>query len=72
MTTPNLTKTETNALKWLRQRNGDGVFDKHHVLLAAGETAHFMRSTWNSLRDKGMIEYYGEKNKRVRIVGAAQ
>lgn len=28
-----------SALKWLRNRNGDGVFDRNQVLNAAGERA---------------------------------
>jgi hypothetical protein len=49
----------TKALKWLQDRGGDACFDKHGVVLAQGETAPFMRSTWNQLRDEGLIEYYG-------------
>ena len=46
------------AVVWLREHNGDGVFDKHGVVLAAGETGPFMRSTWNTLRDAGLVEFY--------------
>jgi len=62
-----MTKSQSEALKWFQERGGDGVFDKCGVLLVRGERAPFMRSTWNSLRDIGKIEFY-LKNKRVRIV----
>lgn len=53
-----LTKAQAAALEWFRERGGDGVLDRHGVLLAAGETAPFTRSTWNGLRDKGLLEFY--------------
>lgn len=62
-----MTKSATLALDWLRKRNGDGMFDKHGVVLAAGESAPFMRSTWNKLHDLGKIEFYGGKTGRGRL-----
>lgn len=62
-----LTKAQRDALKWLSEHNGDGCFDKNGVLMAAGETAPVMRSTWNKLRDLGAVEFY-ENRKRVRVV----
>ncbi len=53
-----MTKAQTAALEWLKAHNGTGVFDKHGVLLAAGESAPFMRSTWNALRDTGHVDIY--------------
>lgn len=58
------------ALDWLRKRGGDGMFDKNGVLLASGELAPFMRSTWNALRDLGLVEFYNPTGKgrgRVRL-----
>jgi hypothetical protein len=68
---PKLTKSQSNALRWLADRNGDGVFDRNGVLLAAGELAPFMRSTWNALRDLGLIEFYNPTGKgrgRARLI----
>lgn len=59
------TKAQLAALKWLRFRNGTGLFDKNDVLLAAGELAPVMRSTWNALRDAGLLRIEG---KRVTIM----
>jgi hypothetical protein len=60
------------ALKWLRNRNGDGVFDKHQVLTAAGERAPVMRSTWNKLADAGLVEFYlGRRRIRATPAGLA-
>lgn len=53
-----VTKAQAAALKWLRERGGDGCFDKNGVLFAAGETAPFTRQTWNGLRDAGLLVFY--------------
>ena len=53
-----LTGAQRKALDWLEQHNGDGMFDQNGVLLAAGESGPFMRSTWNGLRKAGWVEFY--------------
>ena len=65
-----MSRSMADALRWLRERGGDGVFAdrSHQVLYARGEKAPFMRSTWNALRDLGAVEFYG--NRRCRICGA--
>lgn len=50
-----MTRAQEAALKWLREHNGTGLFDKNGVLMAAGELAPVMRSTWNALRDAGCV-----------------
>jgi hypothetical protein len=60
---PQLTKAQGEALRWLADRNGDGCFDNNGVLLAGGELAPVMRSTWNALRDVGLIEFYNPAGK---------
>ncbi len=60
------TKAQLSALKWLRNRNGDGVFDKHQVLMAAGESAPVMRATWNALERCGLVEFHLNR-RRVRV-----
>lgn len=67
----NLSKPQSKALDWLRERSGDGVFDRNGVLIACGESAPFMRSTWNALRDAGLIEFYGSGRGRARLTKAA-
>jgi DNA-binding MarR family transcriptional regulator len=62
-----LTEAQRAALRWLREHNGDGVFDVNHVLLAAGENAPVMRSTWNKLSEAGFVEFYQDR-KRLRLV----
>lgn len=64
-----LTEAQRLALKWLRDHNGTGMFDKNGVLLAAGELGGFMRSTWNALRDFGCITI---EKKRVAITEAGR
>jgi hypothetical protein len=65
-----LTQSQADALKWLRDHNGTGVFNKNGVLLAAGELAPFMRSTWNALSKAGMVDIWrpGTRGpKRVQV-----
>lgn len=57
------------ALKWLRNRNGDGVFDRNQVLVAGGDRAPVMRSTWNKLSGAGLVEFYLER-RRLRVTEA--
>ncbi len=46
---PELTVAQKRALRWLYNRGGEGVFNKNQTLLAHGELAGVMRTTWNSL-----------------------
>ncbi|WP_342711528.1 hypothetical protein AAFG13_06710 [Bradyrhizobium sp. B124] len=67
---PQLTHAQREALRWLSEHNGDGCFDRNGVLLAAGELAPFMRSTWNALAAVGLVEFYNPAGKgrgRVRL-----
>jgi hypothetical protein len=67
---PGLTNAQRDALLWLAEHNGDGVFNRNGVLLAAGELAPVMRSTWNALRALGLVQFYnpaGEGRGRVRL-----
>lgn len=66
-----LTKAQRSALLWLRNRNGDGMFDRNGVLLAAGQTAPVMRSTWNKLKAAGLVESYARIRLRVTELGRA-
>lgn len=68
---PNLTDSQKSALLWLRNRNGDGVFDKHQVLTAAGERAPYLRSTWSKLESCGLVERY-LNGRRLRITDAGK
>lgn len=61
-----LTRAQRAALLWLKNRNGDGVFDRTGVLIAAGERAGVMRMTWNTLGDRGCVEFYANR-KRLRV-----
>lgn len=63
------TDAQKSALKWLKNRSGDGVFDKNQFLTACGERAPVMRSTWTCLERLGFIERY-MNNRRVKITEA--
>jgi len=66
-----MTSAQKSALLWLRNRNGDGMFDRNGVLLAGGCSAPVMRATWNKLRDAGLVEVYNGKRLRVTEAGLA-
>lgn len=64
------TEAQRAALKWLRDRGCEGVFGKRGgVLLAAGDWAPFNRSTWNALKDAGLV-YWDSKIRRCRVTAA--
>lgn len=56
-----LTTSQKRALVWLKARNGTGIFDRDHVLVAAGAHGPFQRGTWNALRDAGFIRIEGNR-----------
>jgi hypothetical protein len=60
-----ITDAQKSALKWFKNRGGDGMFDKTNCLIARGERAGVMRSTWSILEKAGLIERY--EKRRVRI-----
>lgn len=65
-----MTKSQQQAVEWLKRRGGDGVFDNNGVLLVAGESAPFTRSTWNALAALGLVEFYkptGKGRGRLRL-----
>lgn len=66
MSDPLITKAGMSALLWLRNRNGDGVFDRNQVLVAGGEKAPVMRGTWTKLANAGAVEFYHGR-RRVRV-----
>jgi hypothetical protein len=70
-----ITQSQADALKWLKDHNGDGCFDRNGVVLSAGESAPVMRSTWNALRDAGYVEFYrnrvgGQTRLRLTALGS--
>lgn len=64
-----ITDAQKAALKWLKNRGGDGLFDKTRCVVARGERAGVMRVSWIRLEQAGLIERYAN-NKRVRITRA--
>jgi hypothetical protein len=62
-----LTEAQRAALRWFKEHNGNGLFDTSGVLVAAGERAPVMRSTWNLLSVAGFVEFYCD-GKRLRAV----
>lgn len=58
-----ITKPQRSALLWLINRNGTGIFDKNGVLVAGGERAPIMRSSWNALVKAGAIEFAKDRKR---------
>lgn len=72
-----MTRSQSDALLWLRSHAGDGVIDRRGCLLAAGELAPFQRVTWNRLAAQGYVEFYGPRSRsghmrRVRLTEAGR
>lgn len=66
------TQSQLSALKWLINRNGDGMFERNNsVVLAAGDRAPVMRGTWNALAKLGLVEIY-QSGKRLRVTDAGR
>jgi type VI protein secretion system component VasF len=64
-----LTQAQYDALKWLKDRGGDGVFIQFRRVLAQGEVAPHMWSTWKALIKLGFCgEYRQGSGKRIYIV----
>jgi hypothetical protein len=61
------------ALKWLRNRGGDGCFPEKNrvVLMAGGERAGVNRATWKRLAEAGLVERYGHWRLRATEAGRA-
>ncbi len=67
-----LTEAMLSALKWLRNRGGDGVFGEKSnktVLLAGGDRAPIMRVTWTRLCAAGLCESHGHLRLRETAAG---
>lgn len=73
-----LTPSQLDALEWLSKHANEGMFDRNGVLLAAGETAPFMRSTWNNLETAGHVHTWslpsarGSRTKRLGLTDRGQ
>lgn len=62
-----LTEAQREALKWLREHNGDGHFGGiGGTFMAAGEIAPVRRSTWNTLEKLRFVEFYSAR-RRMRL-----
>lgn len=70
-----ITQAQKDALRWLVERGGDGCFDRNGILLAMGESAPVVRTTWNRLRELALVETYNPNNKgrgRLRVTEAGR
>lgn len=63
-----LTEAQTSALDWLAARGGDGSIQSGERVLARGEFAPHLWTTWRALIAAGRVEEYREgKARRLRI-----
>ena len=71
-----LTKTQKDALRALAERGGEGAIMRNGCVLAQGEVlgdppdtdgCYFIRSTWNKLRELGLVESAGTGRIRISV-----
>ncbi len=63
-----MTQAQKDALKWLSDHGGDGVFTYGGRLLAQGEIAPHTSRTWKALVDAGKCEQYrAGRARRIRV-----
>lgn len=72
-----ITEAQNEALRWLANHNGEGTFQRGghgNTLIAAGEVAPVMRSTWNALRILDLVEFFGgpKGQSRCRLTDAGK
>ena len=67
--TTSVTPAQASALQWLKDRGGTGVWDRERVMLASGERAAVMHTTWTSLVRDGLLSRDG---KRFTVTAAGQ
>lgn len=64
-----MTDAMKEALRWLSERGGDGVFQRGNVLLCAGEIAPHTYKTWKNLGEVGKVEFYRQgKARRLKVL----
>ena len=63
--------SQKSALLWLKNRGGDGVFQKNNLLCAAGEIAPVMRTTWRKLQSASLMESHAPRRVRLTRQGNA-
>lgn len=64
-----ITKAQREALQWLREHNGDGVFMRGNIVMAAGKIGPHKWSTWKALIENGRCEkYIMGKSRRIRVI----
>jgi hypothetical protein len=56
-----LTPARADALRWLQNQGGTGIFTNLTALLAGGEIAPFTRTTWNALQASGHVTIEGKR-----------
>lgn len=65
-----LTRAQARALRWFADHGGDGLRTRYGTIIAAGEESPMTNMTWTTLGKLGLVERYGEKGRRVRMLPA--
>jgi len=68
-TVPDGTQTaaQHKALEWLKERGGDGMFDRWGKVVAQGERSMALKATWYNLQELGLVEVYMAPKRRIRV-----
>lgn len=63
-----MTEAQKEALKWLNDHGGDGVFIRYGRVLAMGDIAPHKAATWNALIRQGVCrEYRQGMGRRISV-----
>lgn len=67
-----MTAAQSEALRWFKERGGDGCFVRGGLVLSRGEIAPHTAATWKALQAAGAVQRYqmGQSN-RLRIASVA-
>lgn len=68
----NVSAAQRRALRFLNDRNGEGVLDQYGRLLCAGELGKFLPETWLRLMTIGLVRAAGRNRLRITPRGKTE
>jgi hypothetical protein len=67
-----ISPAQRKALRFLNDRNGEGVIDRYGRLMCAGEVGKFMPDTWLRLMTAGLVKAAGRNRLRITPKGKSE
>lgn len=68
MSNGKLSVAQEKARRWLEDHGGDGLLMRGNAVLAAGEVAPHEWRSFKALEQLGIVERYGERQRRIRLI----